>query len=1050
MNSIALCRPGRDLFTALSPPFLATMTTTSHFSTPGDAHAPHRRAFSPNGCSFSSLYTHLAPCTLSSPPALLLACKSSAAYLPEQRRRRIPTFLSHHEEDDLITALGATPCDTRALVAHRSGFVHVHALPPCSLPPRSFRPFGQSNVVAHIAPHPASRYAAFGAADGSIRVHEIAADVNSTSNFNTHAGFPVTHVMSCGVPITSLSFAPQLDTTLLVAGCGDGSLRIFNLAVKNSPSMNVLRPHVARITSLAFVQNSAVGVAVVSAALDHVLAISPIQHTRKQKPNNKLIAMPGPVVSSSQLPDGRIVLATQGSPYLTVWDPVKGVQDEENTLLLPFVSDSISKRGSGKTLTTNSGEKVNDEDEDEEGDVSIIHLVSSGKGTIIVALSDSTLLRVDSSPRLRFIPQVTCGHLEEIYDLRVLQNKKKLTDSFNMVIASNSPVVWILRNPFPGQWDCAAGLRGHTANVLAVDSVSFAAPDHTQFLATASRDCTVRLWYKSDDESTSGNSTVTKSRPVGWQLISIAEGHTDAVSAVALSPRAIAKPAGCGFFMVTAGADRTLKLFRLDNVRNAAKKADRIGASSNFESNKFGTTASKENEDIANCDIVDSTIDNASNQVPSLSAYWTVLAHDKDVNAVAVSQDCQIIATGSQDRCVKMWRSESGALIHVCRGHKRGVWSIAFSTVDRIVASASGDTTIRIWSVQSGAMLRTLQGHVAGVLRVCFISRGTQLVSSGADGVVKVWTTRSGECDVSLGSDISSESQSESASHSGRVWAVDTSVDGESLVSGGADGRIIRWADQTVIVGEEERKKRETEAKMAQVVDSAARGRKWAVAIAAALKLEMNAKLQQFIADVVLHSQSPDDELVSIVQGVFQLKDNEENEVDKDNNDIEDSVDTDFDIDQFMGLRTKSKGNEKNNKSGWKRIGKLILCCRDWHAAGGARNASIGAFLLNAILTSWTPGELVDGLGSLPERRVVIEGLDAHTKRHLDRVNGLCDRMPILEQVLVAMRGGVDVMEQNGVEKNEDGVNGVVKVRPSVQGAVMRKRKRREDVDCAY
>lgn len=952
-------------------------------------------------------------------------------------------FLSQHEEDDLITALGATPCDTRALVAHRSGFVHVHALPPCSLPPRSFRPFGQSNIVAYIASHPASRYAAFAAADGSIRVHEIDVDVNSVSNFNTNAGFPVTHVMSCGIPITSLSFAPQLDTTFLVAGCGDGSLRIFNLAVKNSPSVNVLRPHVARITSLSFVQNSAVEISVVSTALDHALAISPIQHTRKQKSNSELIAMPGPVISSAQLPGGRVVLATQGSPYLTVWEPLKGVQDKENTLLLPFVSDIITKRGYEKPSTTTSHEKVDDDDDvddEEEGDMSIVHLVSADNGTIIVALSDSTLLRVNSSPRLRFTPHLTCGHLEEIYDLSVLQNKKKLADSFDMVIASNSPVVWILRNPFPGQWNCVAGLRGHTANVLAVDSVSLAAPDHAQFIATASRDCTARLWYKPDAESTF----------VGWRLISVAEGHADAVSAVALSPRAIPKPAGLGFFMVTAGADRTLKLFRLDNIHNGVRKADRARAtcpSYNFESNKFGIVASKGNEE--NCDIVDSTIDNASNQIPNLSAYWTVLAHEKDVNAVAVSPDCQIIATGSQDRCVKMWRAESGALVHVCRGHKRGVWSIAFSTVDRIVASASGDTTVRIWSVQSGAMLRTLQGHIAGVLRVCFISRGTQLVSSGADGVVKVWTTRSGECDVSLGSDISSESQSKSTSHSGRVWAVDASADGDTLVSGGADGRIIRWADQTVIVGEEERKKREMEAKMAQVVDSAARGRKWAVAIAAALKLEMNTKLQQIIADFILHSQSPDDELVSIVREVFQLEDKEENDADKDNNGIEDNVDTDLDINEVMAPMTESKRKDKSIKSGWKRIGKLILCCRHWHAVGGARNASIGAFLLNAILTSWSPGELVVGLGGLPERRVVIEGLDAHTKRHLDRVNGLCDRMPILEQVLVTMRGGVDVIEQSGIEKNEHGMNGVVKVRPAVHDAVVRKRKRR-DVDCTY
>ena len=146
-----------------------------------------------------------------------------------------------------------------------------------------------------------------------------------------------------------------------------------------------------------------------------------------------------------------------------------------------------------------------------------------------------------------------------------------------------------------------------------------------------------------------------------------------------------------------------------------------------------------------------------------------------------------------------MWLLDNVRIaVHVFHGHKRVVWSVAFSRLDRIVASASGDATVRIWIVQSGTMLRTLQEHVARVLRVCFISRGTQLVSGGADGLVKVWATRTGECDVSLGSDeplLSELQPGPSPSHSGRVWAVDAVNDGDSIISGGSDGVIVRWGD---------------------------------------------------------------------------------------------------------------------------------------------------------------------------------------------------------------------------------------------------------------
>lgn len=123
---------------------------------------------------------------------------------------------------------------------------------------------------------------------------------------------------------------------------------------------------------------------------------------------------------------------------------------------------------------------------------------------------------------------------------------------------------------------------------------------------------------------------------------------------------------GTGFLM-TGSADKTLKVWDIPSSKGPKKK-------------RAQQTLSAEG-------------------VTRAVSRYTAAAHEKDINAVAVAPNSRILATGSQDRCLKIWSAVDGTLQGICRGHKRGIWSVAFSPVDKAVATASGDAAVKIWSV---------------------------------------------------------------------------------------------------------------------------------------------------------------------------------------------------------------------------------------------------------------------------------------------------------------------------------------------------------------
>jgi WD40 repeat protein len=95
---------------------------------------------------------------------------------------------------------------------------------------------------------------------------------------------------------------------------------------------------------------------------------------------------------------------------------------------------------------------------------------------------------------------------------------------------------------------------------------------------------------------------------------------------------------------------------------------------------------------------------------------------------------------GSELGEVKIWDLSTGHALDL-RGHTSRVECLTYSPDGRRLATGSNDRTIKLWDTTTGEEVFTLRGHTAGVLCVAFSPDGRRIASGGWDRTVRVWDT---------------------------------------------------------------------------------------------------------------------------------------------------------------------------------------------------------------------------------------------------------------------------------------------------------------------
>lgn len=139
----------------------------------------------------------------------------------------------------------------------------------------------------------------------------------------------------------------------------------------------------------------------------------------------------------------------------------------------------------------------------------------------------------------------------------------------------------------------------------------------------------------------------------------------------------------------------------------------------------------------------------------------TMLGHDKQLNATAMSADARYALSGGQDRSIRLWDQRTGRQVGSFRGIKSQVHALAFSPDGKLALSGHGQSssdnphaTVTLWNVETGRPVRRLESYRGSSYGVAFSPDGRfgliDATHNDKDPRMIVWDLRTGKTVRSL------------------------------------------------------------------------------------------------------------------------------------------------------------------------------------------------------------------------------------------------------------------------------------------------------------
>ncbi|KAL3232086.1 U3 small nucleolar RNA-associated protein 13 [Nakaseomyces bracarensis] len=486
--------------------------------------------------------------------------------------------------------------------------------------------------------------------------------------------------------------------------------------------------------------------------------------------------------------------------------------------------------------------------------------------------------------------------------------------------------------------DCIAGNHGTIADMRIVGP-------NADKLALATNSPTLRVIPLPRSIAGADDTDISEQLPIDVELY---EGHKDLLNAVDATED--------GIWVVTASKDNSAILWKFDLISNRfTPYAQFLGHAATVTAvclpnvlNKgypeYLLTASNDLT-VKKWSIPKPTGENISEMKTIKSSLYTRHAHEKDINALAISPNDSLFATASYDKTCKLWDVDTGEAVATLANHRRGLWDVSFCEAEKWIATCSGDKTVKIWSLESFTILKTLEGHTNAVQRCSFMNKQKQLVSAGADGLIKIWDISSGDCVKTLDG------------HANRIWAMSVVNDGDLIISADADGVFQFWEDSTEEQREEDLKNDKLRIEQEQSLQNYLNNGEWANAFLLALQLDHPMRLFNVLRSSMADNSAPAKE--SDVKIVFNQE-----------------------LDELIGTL--------NNEQ----LLLLMKRCRDWNT--NARTHTVAQKTMTCILLRHNLTEFSE----IPGMIKIIEAIIPYSTRHYGRIDNLVKESYLLDYAL--------------------------------------------------
>ncbi len=160
----------------------------------------------------------------------------------------------------------------------------------------------------------------------------------------------------------------------------------------------------------------------------------------------------------------------------------------------------------------------------------------------------------------------------------------------------------------------------------------------------------------------------------------------------------------------------------------------------------------------------------------------TLEGHTREIHTLVLSKDKKLLFSGSGDKTIRVWDTNTWDCLNILEGHDWLVNSITTNSNDNYLCTGGWDSFIIKWDLKSFTEIdRFYSGQIGGIKCIALSSDDKIIITGGGDQIVRFTDNSNNKVQVEL------------KGHSDFVSCLAVSEDNTLIASGGWDGYVNIW-----------------------------------------------------------------------------------------------------------------------------------------------------------------------------------------------------------------------------------------------------------------